>query len=273
VPCISSKQDSQKPVTLLYVALLYVALLYVALLYFTLLYFTYFRKGCPACQPSREKAPFRGPLPRRQVGLGLIACRIRLAALHTHIHTHTHTHTRYYTMLLYFTLLYLITLHEQMLLYFKISSSPKSRLACRIRLARLHTHTHTPIVKAWYRYDISYVHDTYHDASLHTHTHTHVVNALHTHTHTNCERTAHTRTKRLWTQCTHTHTNRLWTHCTHTHTPIVNAWYIYVMHQLRIWLIMDMQSARIAGFHGNSISFPSLGGSRQIYTINPILIQ
>ena len=38
-------------------------------------------------------------------------------------------------------------------------------------------------------------------------------------------------------------------------------------------LIMDMQSARIAGFHGNSISFPSSGGSRQIYTINPILIQ
>jgi len=222
VPCISSKQDSQKPVTLLYVALLYVALLYVALLYFTLLYFTYFRKGCPACQPSREKAPFRGPLPRRQVGLGLIACRIRLAALHTHIHTHTHTHTRYYTMLLYFTLLYLITLHEQMLLYFKISSSPKSRLACRIRLARLHTHTHTPIVKAWYRYDISYVHDTYHDASLHTHTHTlwthcthihiPIVNALHTHTQSDCERSAHTHTQTDCERTAHTHTHRLWTH-------------------------------------------------------------
>jgi len=38
-------------------------------------------------------------------------------------------------------------------------------------------------------------------------------------------------------------------------------------------LSMDMQSARIAGFHGNSISCPSSGGSRQIYTINPILIQ
>jgi len=37
--------------------------------------------------------------------------------------------------------------------------------------------------------------------------------------------------------------------------------------------IMDMQSARIAGFDGNSISFPSSGGSKQIYTINPILIQ